>query len=232
MTQPPGQQSGGSPQQYSPDGRWWWDGRQWVPVQPSPQQSPGSPSIRRRRWPWLALGAAILVLAIGAIGSLNNRPATSTGTPAAVAAKPTAAPAATPAPPARNGSCSPQPCANDNYGWIVTVSDLKYDTASGNPFQTPEAGNVYVTLNVSFTNETGQERHANPFEFVLQDGAGVKHRITALSACPDWQPVNLTPGATFGPRCLAFEATAGRPAGLTLVWTPSIIGGGYNIKLG
>lgn len=25
-----------APQQYSPDGRWWWDGVQWVPVAPAP----------------------------------------------------------------------------------------------------------------------------------------------------------------------------------------------------
>ena len=26
------QTGGGQPNQYSPDGKWWWDGRQWVPV--------------------------------------------------------------------------------------------------------------------------------------------------------------------------------------------------------
>ncbi|HKF19611.1 MAG TPA: hypothetical protein VKF14_20800 [Candidatus Dormibacteraeota bacterium] len=32
MTGQPGQQQGEAPPQYSPDGRWWWDGRQWTPV--------------------------------------------------------------------------------------------------------------------------------------------------------------------------------------------------------
>ncbi len=86
-------------------------------------------------------------------------------------------------------------------------------------------------MDVTFTNKTSQEQHANPTEFVLQDGAGIKHTVTFIDACPDWQPVNLTSGATLGPKCLAFESTAGKPAGLTLVWTPSGFGGGYNIKL-
>jgi len=25
-----GQQDGGAPRQYSPDGKWWWDGSRWV----------------------------------------------------------------------------------------------------------------------------------------------------------------------------------------------------------
>jgi hypothetical protein len=36
--------------QYSPDGRWWWDGKQWVPVQqppplPPPQPAPRPPAV-------------------------------------------------------------------------------------------------------------------------------------------------------------------------------------------
>lgn len=54
----------------SPDGRYWWDGTQWRPV---PAQSPAPPQLprpsirlklpppRRRRWPWIAVGACALV---------------------------------------------------------------------------------------------------------------------------------------------------------------------------
>jgi hypothetical protein len=169
------------------------------------------------------------VAAINA-GSGTKTATTSTPTPAAAqtAAKPTTAP--TQAPQA-NGGCSPQPCANDNFGWIVNISDLKYDAPSGNQFEKPEAGNVYVTMNVTFTNKLKNEQHANPTEFVLQDGAGIKHTIGFMTNCPSWSPVNVTSGATFGPKCLVFEAAAGKPQGLTLVWTPSGFGGGYNIKL-
>jgi len=33
------------PPQYSPDGRWWWDGTRWIPVVPPPgsSQPPGPP---------------------------------------------------------------------------------------------------------------------------------------------------------------------------------------------
>lgn len=178
----------------------------------------------------------LLVLFSVCIAAIANssggqQKATATATPAAAAATTKAATAAPAAAPTRNGSCAPQPCANDNYGWIVTVSDVKYDVQSGNQFEKPEAGNVYVIMNVTFTNQLDQEQHANPAEFVLQDGAGIKHTITFMSACESWSPVNVTKGATLGPKCLAFEAAAGKPSGLVLVWTPSGFGGGYNIKL-
>ena len=43
--------------------------------------------------------------------------------------------------------------------------------------------------------------------------------------------MNVTSGASYGPKCLAFEAAAGKPSGLVLVWTPGFGGGDYNIKL-
>ena len=153
--------------------------------------------------------------------------AATTATPT-VSTRPGAAPASTPG---EAGSCAPQPCANDGFGWVVTVSDVKYDAPSGNDFEKPETGNVFVTVNVTFTNKTVKEQHASPTEFVLVDGAGVKRVITYMIACPIWDAVNLTPGATLGPRCLAFEGTAGKPTGLTLVWTPTFLGRDYQLKL-
>jgi hypothetical protein len=97
---------------------------------------------------------------------------------------------------------------------------------------TTQAGNVFVMVDVTFTNKLDQEQHANPTQFVLMDGAGVKHSWRPLlDACPTWDPVNLTRGATFGPKCLSFEAAANKPTGLALVWTPSLLGGGYTMKL-
>ena len=49
------------PPQYSPDGRWWWDGQQWRPVQ-QPAQAPGSGPGRGRRHGtgfWLIVSASI-----------------------------------------------------------------------------------------------------------------------------------------------------------------------------
>jgi len=39
MSEQAGQQQGKAPPQYSPDGRWWWDGQQWTPVQQTAAQS-------------------------------------------------------------------------------------------------------------------------------------------------------------------------------------------------
>jgi hypothetical protein len=228
---------------FSPDGKWWWDGQRWQPVEQAPQPAPRPPgpppSKRRKRWPWVLGGVVVLLVlfsvCIAAIANSSGgqQKATATATPAVAAATPKAATTAAKASaaPTRNGSCAPQPCANDNYGWIATVSDVKYDAPSGSDFEKPESGNVYVTMNVTFTNQLTTEQHANPTEFVLQDGAGIKHTIGFMTACPIWQPVNVTAGATFGPKCMVFEATAGKPTGLVLVWTPSGFGGGYQMKL-
>jgi len=195
---------------YSPDGRWWWNGSQWVPV-----------PARRRTWPWIVGVAAVVLLVLVVAAAAAN-----SGAPGrAVAAASVAAPIA------RDGSCAPQPCANDNYGWIVTVNGFRYDVPSGSPFERPEPGNVYATVSVTFTNRLNREEHADPFNFVLLDGAGVKHAVSWFTSCPLWAGVNLTTGATLGPKCLGFQATGDRPAGLVLVWTPRFGGGDYDVPL-
>jgi Domain of unknown function (DUF4352) len=236
------QSPGGSTPQYSPDGNWLWDGAKWVPVaQSAGPSSPAAGARRRRKWPWV-VGGLVVVLLVGIVASAANgggaqQKVASTSTvatqaPATAAPKATAKPAtAAPAPAARDGSCSPQPCANDNYGWIVTVSNVRFG-AGGGQFDQPEAGNVFVMIDVTFTNKLDQEQQANPTEFVLLDGAGIKHSIRPLveTSCGTWDPVNLTRGATLT-KCISFEATAGKPAGLTLVWTPTLLSGDYRIKL-
>jgi hypothetical protein len=242
MDQQPGQQGSGPPQ-YSADGRWWWDGQRWVAVNPHGPAGQGIP-VAHKRPPailWIGIGALVLVMGICTVAvassaaSKKSAPAARSGAQTdQAAAAPTATSASTAKATAipRDGSCSPQPCANDNYGWIVTIANLRYD-APGGSFTKPEAGNVFVTMDVTFTNRLDQEQHANPTEFVLQDAAGIKHTVTFFldGPCGTWQPVNLTKGATLGPKCIAFEAAAGKPAGLTLVWTPGGFGGGYAIKL-
>ena len=237
-------QAGSARPQFSEDGKWWWDGQKWVAVSqaaPGTQAAAGTPAATRpTRRPalWIGIAVVLLVLmgvctaAIANIGSSAKPTAKSSAAPAATTA-PTARAAAKPAAAAvaRDGSCSPQPCANDNYGWIVTVGNIRYDAAGGE-LDKPEAGNVFVMVDVTFTNKLDQEQHANPTEFVLMDGAGIKHTWRPMAeGCDSWEPVNLTKGATFGPKCLSFEATAGKPTGLVLVWTPSGFGGDYNIKL-
>jgi hypothetical protein len=199
---------------YSPDGRWWWDGARWVPA----------PRSGRGRWIWIVAAVAAALVLLVLIASAAASSASRSVSPAVVGA-PTAAPVA------RDGSCAPQPCANDDYGWIVNVNGFRYDAPAGTAWERPETGNVYVTVSVSFRNRLAQEQHADPFRFVLQDGAGVKHAVTWFTACPLWAGVNLTTGATLGPKCLGFQATAGQPSGLVLVWTPEFGGGDYDIPL-
>jgi hypothetical protein len=130
----------------------------------------------------------------------SSRPSARTSAAPAATAAPTAKPT-TAAAPARDGSCSPQPCANDNCGWIVTISNVRYG-AQASEFEKPEAGNVFVMVDVTFTNRLDLEQHANPTEFVLADGAGIKHTWRPLAeGCATWEPVNLTKGATLGPKC-------------------------------
>jgi hypothetical protein len=56
--QQPGQQSGAAPQ-YSPDGQWWWDGRQWIPTlghrAPLPTQPQRRPTVNRVLWAIVAV---------------------------------------------------------------------------------------------------------------------------------------------------------------------------------
>jgi hypothetical protein len=234
---------------FSPDGQHWWDGEKWVPAgeaphQPPPGPSPGPPTgppprAKRSRKPLLIIGSIALILIFGACmvaiaGSGSGTKAQAKPTVAA-----TRAPTATVAPavaakPADSGTCTPQPCANDNNGWIVQVSELKYDAAGGYGGQHhAEAGNVFVTMSVVFTNRKSTEQHADAYAFVLQDGTGVKHTATYTEGCGSWSAVNVTPGAAYGPKCLAFEAAGpDHEQGLILVWTPGGFGGGdYRIKL-
>lgn len=197
--------------------------------------------MERQRSPWFAAGAAALLVVFGVCAVVFSFRAVlddSSGTGTGAAARPSpshaAAVAAAPkanAPAAGSGSCSPQPCANDGYGWIVRISNLRYGAQAGQ-YDLLEAGNVFVFVDVTFTNQSDRERHANPTDFVLLDGAGIKHTWSpVLAGCSSWEPVNVTRGATLGPKCLSFQAAAGKPAGLMLAWSPGLIGGGYNIKL-
>src|SRR5258708_28916314 len=89
--------------QYSPDGKWWWDGTKWVPVEQGrqPAVSPGPP--RRRvsagRKVLLAVvgGSVLLLMGICTVAVASN-PQTQHGARAGASAA-AGAPAATAAPP-------------------------------------------------------------------------------------------------------------------------------------
>jgi hypothetical protein len=213
----------------SPDGNWWWDGQRWVPARPvDPRYRwDGSVSRRRRRsWPWLLAGAMALLLVLGVWAGAAGGQASRSRAGVAGGGS-----AAAPAADAAQRTCAPQPCASDDAGLSVSASDVQYDAAPGRPFDHPEPGNVLVTVSVTFANAASAEQHADPFNFVLQDGGGVKHPVRWTTFCPLWTGVNVTAGASYGPKCLAFEAVAGRPQPLTLVWTPALFGQDHPIRL-
>lgn len=113
------------------------------------------------------------------------------------------------------------PCANAN-DFKVMITNFKYDAPSGNEFIQPESGNVYVTMDVTFANDSNDTEMASPFDFELEDGAGVVQSASLISPCDSWSSVQLSAGGNLGPKCLAFEATAGQPTGLTLQWKPGL----------
>lgn len=216
----------------SPDGQWRWDGQRWIPNTMRPT-SPLPPR-KGHKMRNLGIGCAsvfgffVLFGIIGAIASPKS--SSSSPTPAASAiptAKPAAASTPAPKPATPKPAACQQPCAVAS-GVTTTVSDVNYGADSG--FMKPEAGNTFVTMNVTMSNADQSEASFNPFNFVLLDGTGVKHTATFTDACPMFSAVNLTKGATTT-KCIAFEAAAGKPTGLTLVWTPSWLSGDHNIKL-
>jgi Domain of unknown function (DUF4352) len=230
--------------QISPDGQYEWDGTAWQPNQSPPPPPVGNLPPPKKKGHGVRNAAIVIgLLLLGTVVAVASNSGSSkpTATPVATAKPAVAAATAKPAvaaatakpaaAPARDGSCSPQPCANDNYGWIVNVSSLVYGAASSNEFIQPEAGNVYVTMNVTFTNKTGSSQTANPYLFKLTDGAGVSHNITFNADCPSWSQVDIAAGSAYGPKCMVFEAVAGKPTGMTLDWTPSGLGGDYKIKV-
>lgn len=86
--------------QYSPDGRWWWDGTEWKPVPEKKKRGHGVL--------WAVLGggggglALILIIVIAVAASPGGQPTkTHKSQPVASAPSPTATPAPTPTPTAK-----------------------------------------------------------------------------------------------------------------------------------
>jgi hypothetical protein len=108
---------------------------------------------------------------------------------------------------------------------------VHYGASSGNEFNNPESGNVFVTMDLTFTNKTSDSQSAALAYFKLVDANGVSHDATLMVSCDYWSSVDIAPGGSYGPKCSPFQATAGKPTGLVLLWTPSGFGGSYRIKI-
>ncbi len=102
--------------QLSPDGKWWWDGQKWQPVEQAPQAIAQAPppskgsagNSRKALFIGIGVGAGVLLLFSVCVAALSS-PSSPKGAPVAVATStptatatlktPTAAPTAVPTPP-------------------------------------------------------------------------------------------------------------------------------------
>lgn len=193
-----------------------------------------SATLRRACVPVLIVLCGALATACGGGGSNAASTTTALATTTSAATTTTAAPTTTttaaPTTTTTAAAGCTEPCANaDNF--VVHVTNFRYDVASDNQFIQPETGNVYVTLDVTFHNHNGSTHRASPFDFTLTDGTGVSRDVEWLGPCETWSSAELSPGATLGPKCLAFQAAAGHQSGITLKWTPGFFGSTYTIPL-
>jgi hypothetical protein len=128
-----------------------------------------------------------------------------------------------------------------NTHFAVTVTRLQRNVTI--PGAAASANGLhYVTLAVSFQNQSDVQQRANPQDFQLVDGLGVTRPPTFLAApnapCPRWPIADLYPngpgsatprdaqatqaGRTFGPEPLCFAAGGDPGAALTLIWDPDV----------
>lgn len=168
---------------------------------------------------WLRLLTMVAALAMTAVACGSNTNSASTTTTTAGTTTTTTAPTTT----TTAAQACTQPCAEAN-GLTVELSNFVYNASSGNQFDTPESGNVFVTVNATFINKSNTNQSVSPFDFKLRS-AGVEHSTTLLfgGSCEYWSTVEVTPGASYGPKCLAFEASANQPTGLVVVWKPGLL---------
>ena len=143
MSQPP--PYGHAPPQYSPDGKWWWDGEQWLPVSedtpparyPVAPPAPPEPARARSRWLPVLAAAVAFVVVVGALTGafLAGRQL--------LTSRPGLGPAASPSP-------QPAPASRYPYRYLdgVTVSSLTASLrAQGLQCSGPESlGNLGLRL--------------------------------------------------------------------------------------
>lgn len=167
---------------------------------------------------WIGLAAVIIIASV--LGRQSSATPTSQHTPLAPATT-SAAPSPTPTPTTSPPPACSQPCADAN-GWVAQLSNFRFGVKSGNQFITPERGNVFVTVEVTFINRSNRSHTAAPTDFKLKSG-GVEHSAEFVGPCGAWSSVNISPGASYGPKCVAFQAAANQPSGSVVEWRPGLI---------
>jgi hypothetical protein len=133
------------------------------------------------------------------------------------------APTATPVPTA-TATATPQPTATapqnaaSANGVVVTASNLHADSI------TPEAaGEQYIVVRITLTNQGTQAAHFNALDFQLADGGDhIRHDATLVDS--NIASTALTYGSLLGGQSVAGDVAFAVPTAetsFTLLWTPS-----------
>lgn len=201
------------PGQISPDGRTWWDGRQWAWLAQPAAPLVVMPVARRSGlnvWQGLGIGClallgivvvlAIIGVAVHHSGSVNS-------------------------------GCSPTPCAVAD-GLSVSISAV--ENVAPDELAQPQAGMHFVQVTVVFSNGSSSDRTVNPFDFTYRDPTGVRRQPSFFSpqTCSDFDFATIARGSKLtGQVC--FEVGGDASAAGTLVWDPSspYTGGSLTIPL-
>ena len=175
--------------------------------QPYPYGAPGGPNYQQPRKPknylWLIIVVAVLVVLVGALavavaqsgkgnGSNQTVNATATSVPAtnapATSAPTQAGQQSTPTSAPTQGSSS---SGTHKLGDVVSIDNWQVSVISakishGGQYDTPQhAGDVYLEIDVSVVNQTGQSQtFSSLLNFTLKDSTGQKYDQAFVSDAP------------------------------------------------
>lgn len=161
-----------------------------------------------------------LLMVLGACGSPPNQSTSSAGGESAEEAG--------------SSASAPTQASNGSAGGDVEVdvTSVQRPFISNNQFVTPNAGNEFLLLGVTITNNTQREARISAMEFSLKDASGVQRdaEIMGSSEIPDHiSSVTLSPGASTSGSLLMQAPIGSNP--LTLVYKPMGMGQGSEVKL-
>ena len=116
---------------------------------------------------------------LNAVKGVTTSSSTNTGSVASTPAGNGSTPANTPAPANQHFTVGQVVKVGDT--WQVTVNSVK--TSKGEQFLTPTAGNIYLIVDVTLKNTSGQEQTiSSALNFSLQDSTGQKYTETLLTS--------------------------------------------------
>ncbi|HEX4215496.1 MAG TPA: hypothetical protein VIA06_19420 [Candidatus Dormibacteraeota bacterium] len=213
-----------APPQFSPDGRYWWDGEQWIPVDQLPKPAP-TIEPRQPAWssdggdgggrPRLLFGAVaavvVLVLAVVIVGGVTHiLPIPGFGGPVAKASPtptPKPKPTPTPPPPTLSGATAPALLAYMSANHINCNQPVQsgpnqwwYCTMDGLTYDTTGIGGsdpdhiLEVIGQVDDTRSTPDSAQAANF---LATVAGIPYTGSDQAQVQAWVKANMSGGQTF-----------------------------------